>query len=71
MKRVHFKDYEKILQSDMTPPISVIMPAHNEVGVICESVRSLLLLRYPEYEIIVVSDGSTDGTVEILEREIG
>ncbi|RHW40173.1 glycosyltransferase family 2 protein [Lysinibacillus yapensis] len=47
-------------------PVSIIVPAYNEeVGVI-DSVRSLLSLRYPEFEIIIVNDGSTDGTKQIV-----
>ncbi len=44
-------------------PITLIAPAHNEELTIKESVQSLLSLIYPEYEVIVVNDGSTDGTL--------
>jgi len=54
------------LASPLTPPITIILPAYNEEAGIVESVYSLLGLRYPEFEILVVSDGSTDGTVERL-----
>jgi cellulose synthase/poly-beta-1,6-N-acetylglucosamine synthase-like glycosyltransferase len=54
--------------SPLTPPISVLLPAFNEEAVIVESVRSLLGLRYPELEIVVVNDGSTDATVERLRQ---
>src|SRR5687768_1626571 len=46
------------------PPVSVIVPAYNEEAVIESALRSLLELDYPTYEVIVVDDGSTDGTVE-------
>ena len=52
--------------SPLTPPVSVLLPAFNEEAGIVESVRSLLSLRYPELEVIVVSDGSTDGTIARL-----
>jgi len=45
------------------PPISLLAPAFNEERTCVEAVRSLLTLEYPEYEIIVVNDGSADGTL--------
>jgi cellulose synthase/poly-beta-1,6-N-acetylglucosamine synthase-like glycosyltransferase len=44
----------------------VILPAFNEAAGIVESVHSLLALRYPLYEVLVVNDGSTDDTVDRL-----
>lgn len=58
----------EIFSSPLTPPISILVPAHNEEAGIVESVRSLLGLRYPELEVVVVSDGSTDGTIDELRR---
>lgn len=46
------------------PPISVIVPAYNEQETIVSTIHSLLQLNYPEYEIIVVNDGSKDGTLQ-------
>lgn len=48
------------------PPISIIVPAYNEEASIAESVRSLLQLEYVSHEIIVVNDGSRDGTLQQL-----
>ncbi|MFO7865748.1 MAG: glycosyltransferase [Candidatus Aminicenantes bacterium] len=39
------------------------MPVYNEEQSIIESVNSLLSLEYPEYEVIVVNDGSSDSTL--------
>ncbi len=44
------------------PFVSIIVPAYNEAKVIDASVASLLRLRYPAYEVIIVDDGSTDET---------
>ena len=58
---------ETLDRSPLTPPIAVLVPAHNEAATIVENVRSLLRLQYPELQIIVVNDGSTDQTLERLE----
>lgn len=50
-------------------PVSVLVPAYNEEATIAASVRSMLQLDYPEFEVIVVNDGSRDGTMEALRRE--
>jgi cellulose synthase/poly-beta-1,6-N-acetylglucosamine synthase-like glycosyltransferase len=52
--------------SPFTPGISVLVPAYNEEAGIVSSVRSLLDLRYPRHEVIVINDGSTDGMLERL-----
>ena len=49
--------------------ISVIIPAYNRAGLIGETLQSLLNQTLPAKEIIVVDDGSTDGTAEAVERE--
>lgn len=55
-----------MLNSEATPPVSLLVPGYNEEATIVESVRSMLTLRYPEYEIIIVNDGSKDGTLQRL-----
>jgi cellulose synthase/poly-beta-1,6-N-acetylglucosamine synthase-like glycosyltransferase len=57
------------LASPLTPGISVIVPAFNEEAGIVESVWSLLALRYPLYEVVVVNDGSSDATIARLHDE--
>ncbi len=63
------RDLEAVMRSSATPAISIVAPAHNEETTLAESVRSLLLLNYPQFEVIVVSDGSTDGTLAVGARE--
>jgi poly-beta-1,6-N-acetyl-D-glucosamine synthase len=53
------------------PFISVIVPVYNEGVVIKQSIESLLDLDYPNYEIIIVNDGSTDNTAVIGESLVG
>lgn len=64
-----YADYEALAKSHFTFPISVIMPAYNEAANAAEAVHSVLSLDYPQHEVIVVNDGSTDVTLESLVRE--
>lgn len=57
---------EHLKTSPFTPPISLLVPALNEEKSIVASVRSLLNLDYPSLEVIVVNDGSSDGTLALL-----
>ena len=66
VKRTFFSDYQQILQSDMTWPISLLVPAHNEEKTIVETVRSLQSVDYGEFEVIVINDDSTDNTLKAL-----
>ncbi len=60
---------ERVRTSPLAPPVSLLVPAFNEARTIAESVRSLLALDYPELEVIVINDGSTDGTLAELSRQ--
>lgn len=48
------------------PGVTILMPAYNEEVVIVEAVRSALSMNYENIEVIVISDGSTDRTIEVL-----
>ncbi len=61
-RRIEHEQWRRIIQSPLTIPVSIIAPAYNEELAIEESVKSLLMLEYPEFEVIVVNDGSTDNT---------
>lgn len=50
------------------PGVSLVLPAHDEEPLIVDSVRAALGLRYPHLQVIVVDDGSTDGTFARLEE---
>lgn len=65
----HLRRYGRIgekLSSRTSPPISIVIPAYNEEAGIADSVRSMSIVRYPRFEIVVVNDGSTDRTLEEL-----
>ena len=66
--RLKSLDLTDLITTAWAPPITLIAPAYNEEATCVESVRSLLTLEYPEYDILVVNDGSKDGTIEQLTR---
>lgn len=57
---------KRVLTGEALPPLSVLVPAHNEEVNIVASVLSFLTLEYPRHEVVVVNDGSTDATVARL-----
>ena len=54
---------------DDPPLVSVLIPAYNEEKVIASSIRQILRSRHPNIEIIVVDDGSTDGTSAVVSTQ--
>jgi cellulose synthase/poly-beta-1,6-N-acetylglucosamine synthase-like glycosyltransferase len=66
MRRAAFAGQEDVFANPLTPGVSVVAAAYNEELDIVDSVHSMLALRYPLLEVIVVDDGSTDATFERL-----
>jgi cellulose synthase/poly-beta-1,6-N-acetylglucosamine synthase-like glycosyltransferase len=62
---------EGMKTSPFTPPISLLVPARNEEMCIVANVNSLLTLDYPELEVIIVNDASTDQTLARLQQNFG
>jgi len=60
---------EWIKDSRLAPPITLLVPAHNEEKSVRGAVRNLLRLDYPEIEVILINDGSTDRTLQELQEE--
>lgn len=67
-KRNNLESYAKdlIKRSPYTPGVSIVAPAYNEELTIVENVNSLLAQDYPLFEVIIVNDGSKDGTLQKL-----
>ena len=56
---------------DMPPLVSIITPAYNRASYLDETIQSVLNQDYPRIEYIVLDDGSTDNTKEVLEKYTG
>ena len=66
--RDHRANYLPKSLASYQPPVSILIPAYNEAGSIVSSIHSLLGMNYPEFEIVVVNDGSMDDTLdEVIE----
>jgi cellulose synthase/poly-beta-1,6-N-acetylglucosamine synthase-like glycosyltransferase len=77
LRALHRRGQEQFLDkvpraySGLEPPVSILVPAYNEEATIAASIRSMLQLTYSEFEIVVINDGSKDGTLDVLTREFG
>lgn len=70
MRRVHHLDrfgrVSEMLSSQTSPPVSIVIPAYNEAAGIVDSVRSMSIVGYPRFEIVITNDGSSDETLNEL-----
>lgn len=61
-------ELKRVFHSIFYKPISILVPAHNEEKNIAQSVHALLHMEFPEYEVVVINDGSTDETLAKLQE---
>lgn len=70
--RRYMEDYDNVLLPEsygpLLPPVSLLVPAYNESANIVASVRSILQLDYPRFEVVVINDGSKDDTLTQLQQ---
>ncbi|MFC1522538.1 glycosyltransferase [Elusimicrobiota bacterium] len=66
-----FVSFDEIYKSGATPSVSLIVPAFNEGQTIVQSALSFANLEYPNYELIIVNDGSVDNTFKKLVSQFG
>ncbi|MGA2924793.1 MAG: glycosyltransferase family 2 protein [Solirubrobacteraceae bacterium] len=69
--RVYFRrrsevSLRRMLRSPVAQPVTICVSAYNEAETIVDAIRAMLCLEYPEYEIALANDGSTDGTLDAL-----
>lgn len=64
--RKEHMSYVSLSNDDNYIPISILIPAYNEELTIIDGINSLLNLDYPEYEILIINDGSTDNTSQTI-----
>lgn len=68
-RALRYVDLGRLAQSATTLPVSVLVPAYDEEAILAQTVRSILASDYPELELVVVNDGSTDGMLATATRE--
>ena len=61
-----FGRVQDLLESDLAPPVSVVISAYNEAAGIVDATRSLASIVYPRFEIVIANDGSSDETLQLL-----
>lgn len=66
VRRLKTLDVGELIRVDTALPVTVLAPAYNEEATCVDATRALLALHYPDFEIIVVNDGSKDRTLEGL-----
>lgn len=62
-------NYNKVLDSNLSPSISIIAPAYNEENTIIDNIKSILSVHYQNFEVIIVNDGSKDQTLAKIIKE--
>lgn len=63
--------HRRVLFPEPPPAVTVLIPAHNEESVILQTVNSVLASNYPDMHVVVVNDGSTDMTGDMLDTHFG
>jgi cellulose synthase/poly-beta-1,6-N-acetylglucosamine synthase-like glycosyltransferase len=65
-RRLKTVNVVQLIRSGAALPVTLVAPAYNEEASCVDATRALLTLDYPDYEVVVVNDGSTDATLERL-----
>lgn len=65
-RRMKAVDVGALMLKAGAPPVTLLAPAYNEEATCIESTKALLSLNYPEYEVLIINDGSKDNTLNVL-----
>jgi len=71
MRRLKYGRYQDEMHSSLAQPVTMIIATYNEEKNIADTVKALLRMDYPDYEVIVVDDGSDDGSLQRLREVFG
>ena len=61
------KKYPVVINENYKPFVSIMIPAHNEESVITATVENILAMDYPNFEVIVIDDRSSDNTASVVQ----
>src|SRR5690606_11945383 len=70
-RSLNASDTAELIRHWGAPPVTLIVPAWNESANCLATIRSLLDLQYPDYEVLFVNDGATDQTMELVRTTYG
>ena len=65
-RKIQFAAYDESFAEPLARGVTVLMPAYNEELTIVASVQAMTSLRYPDFEVVVIDDGSKDDTVRTM-----
>lgn len=71
LKKRQLQKHPKIINPDYKPFVSILIPCHNEESVIEHTAANIMSLDYPNYEIILIDDRSTDNTAKVIQSIAG
>jgi glycosyltransferase involved in cell wall biosynthesis len=64
------EDARKLVRADVSPLVTVVIPAYNHARYVAKAIASVAAQTYPHIELIVIDDGSSDGTAAVVTRSI-